>query len=99
MFKENEGRLGDLVCALYDCPHSNLRLYCVRLGSTIVILGGGGHKPKTIRALQEDTKLTQENNIVRTISKQIGFLTKERELFWSKNEMELEGTLTFDTDE
>ncbi len=38
---------------------SNLRLYCIRLGSAVVILGGGGHKPKTIRTLQDDTKLTE----------------------------------------
>jgi hypothetical protein len=99
MFKENEGSLGDLVCALYDSPHSRLRLYCIRLGSTVVILCGGGHKPKTIRALQEDKKLTKENKLMRIISKQIATLTKEKEIFWSNNGMELLGNLTFDTDE
>ncbi len=48
-FKLNEGNPGDGVCALYDRPGSNLRLYCIRYGALIIVLGGGGHKPKTIR--------------------------------------------------
>ena len=99
MFKENEGSLGDLVCALYDMPNSNLRLYCIRLGSSIIVLGGGGHKPKSIRALQEDTKLTSENKLMRIISDIISTETKERSIYWSANEMELLGNLTFETDE
>ena len=55
-FKIKEGKPGDLVCALHDRPKSNLRLYCIRFGSSLIILGGGGHKPKTIRALQDDPK-------------------------------------------
>ena len=99
MFKENEGSLGDLVCALYDMPNSNLRLYCIRLGSSIIVLGGGGHKSKTIRALQEDPKLTSENKVMRIISDIISIQTKEKEIYWSGNEMELLGNLTFETDE
>ncbi len=30
-FKEWEGAPGDGVCALYDIPNSNLRLYCIRI--------------------------------------------------------------------
>ncbi len=88
-----------MVCALYDLPHSNLRLYCVRLGSSIIILGGGGPKSKNIRALQEDPKLTSENYLIRSISNMIHLQTKDREIYWSKNEMELLGNLTFETDE
>jgi hypothetical protein len=99
MFKENEGSLGDLVCALYDMPNSNLRLYCIRLGSSIIVLGGGGHKSKSIRALQEEPKLTSENKLMRIISDIISIQTKEKGIFWSANEMELLGNLTFETDE
>ncbi len=97
-FKENEGKLGDLVCALYDTPLSNLRLYCIRFGTTVIILGGGGHKPKTIRALQENDKLTRENYLLRKISALVYQKMKEREIFW-ENEMELGGNLIIDTDE
>ena len=97
-FKENEGGLGDLVCALYDNPNANLRLYCIRMGSAVIILGGGGHKPKTVRALQEDPKLTHENYLLRDISKQLGLKMKEGEIFWI-NDYELGGNLIIDNDE
>jgi hypothetical protein len=38
-FKLYEGNPGDGVCALYDEDNSNLRLYCVRYGSQLVIVG------------------------------------------------------------
>jgi hypothetical protein len=97
-FKENEGKLGDLVCALYDSPDSNLRLYCIRLGKTIIILGGGGYKSKLIRALQEDPLLTKENLIMRKFSEILGKRMKERDIFWI-DEMTLDGNFIIDTDE
>ena len=66
--KEHEGKPGDGVCALYDDPDKNLRLYGIRFGRTILVLGGGGVKPKTIRALQESDKLKHENNLMRLVS-------------------------------
>ena len=59
-FKHNEGKPGDGVCALYDDPDSNLRLYCIRYGNIAVILGGGGPKPDDVKAWQDDEKLTLE---------------------------------------
>lgn len=97
-FKENEGKLGDLVCALYDTPLSNLRLYCIRFGTTVIILGGGGYKSKAIRALQENDKLSRENYLLRTISNLIYQKMRDGEIFW-QNEMELGGNLIIDTDE
>ena len=61
-------RPGDQVCALYDEDEKKLRLYCIRLGAQILILGGGGHKPSDTRALQETPKLEIENEFVRKIS-------------------------------
>jgi hypothetical protein len=97
-FKENEGKLGDLVCAMYDSPDSNLRLYCIRFGTTVIVLGGGGFKSKKIRALQEDPKLLEENNLVRKISEIIYQKMKEEEIFWV-NEFILGGNLKIDTNE
>jgi hypothetical protein len=97
-FKENEGKLGDLVCALYDSPDSNLRLYCIRLGKTIIILGGGGYKSKLIRALQEDPTLTKENLLMRKFSEILGRKMKDRDIIW-KDEMTLDGNFIIDTDE
>ena len=98
-FKENEGRLGDLVCALYDMPNSNLRLYCIRLGKTILILGGGGFKSKLIRALQQDPILTEENYLMREISEKLYDRIKENEIYWSDDEMEILGNLIFEDNE
>ncbi len=97
-FKENEGKLGDLVCALYDTPHSNLRLYCIRLGNAVIILGGGRHKSKTIRKLQEDATLREANYLLRTFSELLHQKILEGEIYWN-GDMELNGNLIIDTDE
>jgi len=94
-FKFNEGKPGDGVVALYDKPYSNLRLYCIRYGSLIVIVGGGGHKPKSIRALQEDSKLTAENAILLKVSKDIQNRTKEGEMKFINDGMDFEGDMEF----
>ncbi len=54
-FKKAEGRPGDGVEALFDNDGRKLRLYCIRYGSVLLILGGGGSK--NVRTLQEDPKL------------------------------------------
>ncbi len=97
-FKENEGNLGDLVCALYDTPNSNLRLYCIRLGNAVIILGSGGHKPKTIRTLQEDAKLKETNYLLRTFSDLLHKKMLNGEIYWN-GDMELNGNLIIDSDE
>jgi hypothetical protein len=94
-FKLKEGKPGDGVAALYDEPDSNLRLYCIRYGSLIVIVGGGGHKPKSIKTLQEDPKLTAENAILVKVSKDIQNRTKEGEIRFINDGMDFEGDIEF----
>jgi hypothetical protein len=98
-FKIDEGIPGDGVCALFDLPNSNLRLYCIRYGNSVIILGGGGQKPKTISAFQQNEKLTEENYLLRTVSKLITGRIKDHEIFFSANGTELLGELEFDEDE
>ena len=76
-FKENQGALGagDGIVALFDLPGKHLRLYCIRFGTVALIIGGGGSKPKTIRAFQEDVKLTKENYQLRALSSRINALS------------------------
>ena len=88
-FKLNEGKPGDGVCALYDDPGKNLRLYCIKYGSVAVLLGSGGEKLKSIKALQESEKLTEENDLLRAISKAITQALKDDALWWSENGMDL----------
>lgn len=98
-FKLNEGKPGDGVCALYDLPNSKLRLYCIRYGYLIVILGGGGYKPKGIKALQEDPKLTEENYLLRQISSDITRRMDDHEISFSDDYMDFEGNLEFNDED
>lgn len=98
-FKLNEGSPGDGVCALYDMPDSNLRLYCIRYGKCLIILGGGGQKSKQIRSLQENAKLTEENYFLRKLSKEIANRTTEGELSFTNGGMDLIGNLNFYDDD
>jgi hypothetical protein len=98
-FKFKEGKPGDGICALYDEPNSNLRLYCIRYGTQIVILGGGGPKSKDIRAFQDDEKLKDENYYLREISNLITKRIKDREIKFSIDGLELIGDFEFNEDE
>jgi hypothetical protein len=98
-FKLFEGTPGDGVCALYDDEDSNLRLYCIRYGSQLVIAGNGGPKPKSIQALQEDEKLTDENYFLRWLSDEITTRIKEREICYINDFLDFSGNLEFQDDE
>jgi hypothetical protein len=98
-FKHNEGNPGDGVCALYDETEKQLRLYCIRYGTNLIILGGGGQKSKNIRALQDDEKLKTENFLIRKISEQITVRLKNRQIEWSDDYMDLKGNLEFNTED
>jgi putative component of toxin-antitoxin plasmid stabilization module len=95
-FKKAEGTLGDGVEALYDDTNRKLRLYCIRYGSVVLILGGGG--AKNVRALQDDPKLKKENYVLRQISKILTQAMKEGELQWNNNFDDFTDNLTFDED-
>ena len=92
-FKLHEGNPGDGVCALFDLPDKNLRLYCIRYNSQIIILGGGGIK--LVRALQNDSKLTKENYLLRELSKQITEKIKEKDIRFTIDGNDFEGDFSF----
>ena len=94
-FKINEGKPGDGVCALYDDEKSNLRLYCIRYSTMLVILGSGGHKSKETRALQETKKLEDENQIMRNLSAEIEKRRRNGDLSFSKDFLEIDGDMIF----
>ncbi|MDD4759573.1 MAG: hypothetical protein PHU66_02010 [Bacteroidaceae bacterium] len=97
-FKLNEGIPGDGVCALYDDPDKKLRLYCIRYGTMIVVLGGGGPKPKNVRRLQDNEKLTEENYLLRAISKKITEKITDKDIRLSTYTNDFEGELSFEID-
>jgi hypothetical protein len=91
-FKLDEGLdPDDLVCALYDVPEINLRLYCIRLSDQITILGDGG--PKTTRTWQEDRNLEKEVHAMMDVSRIIRTKLKNRDLRISADGLRLEGDL------
>jgi hypothetical protein len=92
-FKQHEGKFGDFVCALFDVPEKNLRLYCIRFGMVAIILGGGGEKAAGVIAWQDDEKLTQEATQMIEIAKDILKRMDEGDLYWSDDRTEIEGNL------
>lgn len=94
-FKLDEGKPGDGICALFDLPDSNLRLYCIRYSNSLIILGGGGEKKKSVKALQEVEKLKTENYILRKISAEIAKRIRQREITFSEDGTEITGELEF----
>lgn len=98
-FKEFEGAPGDGVCALYDDPDSNLRLYCIRYGTQLIVLGNGGPKAKSIHAFQEDTKLKEENYFLRWLSSQITKRIKDKDIVYINDYLDFSGDLEFEDDE
>ncbi len=89
-FKVNEGIPGDGVCALYDISESKLRLYCIRFGTQIVVVGSGGLKSK------EDDKLKNENYFLRWLSSAIKMKLIDKEMWFSKDFLQFEGNLEFE---
>lgn len=94
-FKEFEGKPGDGVCALYDNPDSKLRLYCIVFGTQLLVVGGGGPKPKNISAFQDDEKLTDENYFLRWLSEQIAQRIKNKEITYENDYLDFSGNLEF----
>ncbi|MBK9981726.1 MAG: hypothetical protein IPP15_07130 [Saprospiraceae bacterium] len=93
-FKHFEGKPGDNVCAMFDIPNKNLRLYCIRYGMSVIILGSGGQKPKKIVSWQDDPVLRKEASYVIALAEHIGNrIVKQHDLWWSKDDMHFNGDL------
>lgn len=71
-----EGKMSDNVCALPDhyLINSDCRLYCLRYGDAILILGNGG--VKSTATYQEDGHLNECVETLQLIDKKINALIK-----------------------
>ena len=54
---------------------------------------------KLIRTSRQDQILTQENYIMREISERLYDKIKQRDIYWSEDEMEILGNLNFTENE
>jgi hypothetical protein len=96
-FRHFEGTLGDGVCALYDKKKSNLRLYCIRYGTQIIVIGDGG--PKKVRTLQEDDKLLETNSFMKWLSCEITERIKNHEIKYINDALDFAGDFDFEKEE
>lgn len=93
-FREKEGKPGDGVCALYDLPNHNLRLYCIRYGMNLIILGGGGEK--SVQSWQDDEKLKEEAEWMIKVSDAIYQRQKDGDISFIDEGRDFEGDLIFE---
>lgn len=98
-FKHDEGLPGDGVCALYDEPDRDLRLYCIRFGAVAIVLGGGGAKPKGVRSWQNKEDLKKEATTIIEIAKDINRRMADGEIQWGGDGTYLTGNLNFTDDD
>lgn len=94
-FRLNEGKPGDGVVALLKEPDFPLRLYGIRYGTILLVLGSGGYKPKGIRSWQDDPKLSQRVEEMIRISEMITNRIKDKDIIINNNGS-LEGELIFE---
>lgn len=94
-FKPDQGFPGSLIVRLRDKPNKELRLYCIKLGKSILILGGGGYKPKGIRSWQQSEELSKINYFLQQVSKDYKIKIENKEITFSPDNMKLDGNLIF----
>lgn len=93
-FKLDEGlEWDDGVCALFDVPEKNLRLYCILISKNILIIGNGGCKSKDIRAWQEDRKLSAAVHEMMHFSRIVNVKLEHGSLYFSDDGLTLEGNM------
>jgi hypothetical protein len=88
-FFRPEGKMSDRVCAL-PVVKSNLRLYCLRLSNSILILGNGGIKKS--RTYNEDDELRGYVVTLQNFDKLIKQGVKEGTIIISENQIDTENT-------
>jgi len=93
-FRPNEGAYGDFCCALRHTQKGVLRLYCIRYGSEIIVISGGG--PKNVRAWQDDDKLKAEMEWLKKFAGELNTRLETREIIYTKDYLEFLGELEFD---
>ena len=90
-FKLKESKLTDAVVAL---PWRDIRLYCCRYSSIILILGSGGIK--TTSTYQKDPQLKHSVEIMAEVSSRVDQRIKEKRITINEDKNKFEGDLDFE---
>lgn len=92
--KQDEGlEWDDGVCALFDVPEKNLRLYCIQVSEKILVVGNGGCKSKDIRKWQEDRQLSSAVHEMMHFSRIVHVKLEHGSLYLSEDGLKLEGNM------
>jgi len=93
-YEPNEGKPGDGVCVLKNKAGGRLRLFFIRYGNDVIIIGGGGYKPKELRSWQDDPKLREQGDLIILLAEHIGRRIQNKDdLRWSNDLTHLLGDL------
>lgn len=73
-----------------------LRLFCLRFGSGVVILGNGGIKPKGVRTYQEVPELEAAALVLENVANEIEQKLRGKEIALTDDEILYDGELVFE---
>ena len=90
-FKPKRIKKGDNVCILKEPHLTEMRLFCIKYGEKLVVLGGGGPKLKKIDSLASKNLLKKEQEKMSQISRLIDMKIQSGELEFSLNNMDFIG--------
>ncbi len=93
-FFRHEAPIGGWAHALRD-DEGKLRLYCIRYGSCLIVLGSGAPKPKGVGAWQTDPLLKPKVEATIAVADAIQEKIKEGDLKFSSDGFDFEGDLIF----
>jgi hypothetical protein len=66
--ESEDTQIADDVCALFDDPAKEMRLFGIKISGQIFVVGGGGPKPKRIKKWQECLKLSKAARFMMAVS-------------------------------
>jgi hypothetical protein len=93
-FKTGLGRRDQHICQFYDRPKAKMRLFFIEeMSRNMIIVGGGGLKPKNLRATEDDSELNTQRELLMKIEDILRKAEKDGTLI-----IHIDGSITSTTD-
>jgi len=83
--------IAENMCAIFDSPDKEMRIFCIKISEKIIIVGDGGPKPKNIRKWQDCSHLSRCARDMMIISELIKTYINNGTLSFSNNGLLFEG--------